>query len=73
MHERPADKRGKKLRVMSKGIGAALEKIDRDNRQAAEVILADPERYAGIQATWARAWMEKHSQKPAQEDVANNS
>ena len=45
---------------MSKGISAALDKIDRDNRQAAEVILADQERYQGIQLTWARAWMEKH-------------
>ena len=57
--------------VMSKGIAAALDKIDRDNRQASEVILADLERYAGIQVMWARAWMRNHGTKPEKKTENN--
>jgi hypothetical protein len=36
------------------------EKYDAGNREAAEIILADPERYAGLPLEWARLWMERH-------------
>ena len=33
---------------------------DAQNRLAAEVILADRERYAGLQVMWAEMWMQNH-------------
>ena len=36
------------------------EKYDAGNRETAEIILADPERYAGLPLEWARLWMERH-------------
>jgi hypothetical protein len=30
------------------------------NKEAACIILADPERYAGLPLEWARLWMERH-------------
>jgi hypothetical protein len=37
------------------------------NEQAARIILADPERYAGLPLIWARLWVERHglARKPA--------
>ncbi len=38
-----------------------MEKYEAGNRAAAEVILADPERYAGIQVIWAQMFMARDS------------
>jgi hypothetical protein len=32
----------------------------RGNEEAARIILADPERYAGLALKWARLWVERH-------------
>ena len=48
---------------MSANIREKLEKYDRDNRIAARIILADPERYAGLPLIWARMWTENHKEK----------
>jgi hypothetical protein len=33
---------------------------DRSNEQAARIILADPEKYAGLALEWARLWWTRH-------------
>lgn len=40
--------------------GPAWERYDQQNREAAEIILADPERYAGICLEWAQLWHRNH-------------
>ena len=36
---------------------------DKGNLEAARIILADPERYAGLPLEWAKLWMAKHERK----------
>jgi hypothetical protein len=36
---------------------------DKDNLEAARIMLADPERYAGSPLEWAKLWMAKHERK----------
>ena len=38
---------------------------DVNNRQAAGIILADPERYGPGMLAWARLWIERHGAEPA--------
>ncbi|HKD45176.1 MAG TPA: hypothetical protein VKD24_05920 [Candidatus Angelobacter sp.] len=44
--------------------------FDADNRRAAEIILADPEKYAGLPLIWAELWMKNHPQASAAEEEA---
>ncbi len=37
-----------------------IPSYDAANRQAARLILADVERYAGLMDAWARLWCERH-------------
>jgi hypothetical protein len=34
--------------------------FDADNRRAARIILADPEKHAGLALAWAKLWRERH-------------
>ncbi len=45
---------------MKQTIQQKTDRIDAGNREAAEVILADPVRFAGAQLIWARLWMGRH-------------
>jgi hypothetical protein len=38
-------------------------RFDRDNAEAAAIILADPERYDGALLEWARLWMSRHERE----------
>jgi hypothetical protein len=48
------------------------QKWTEGNEQAARIILADPERYAGLPTAWARLWVERHgpARKPAERGTA---
>ena len=37
-----------------------VAKANSDNRKAAEIILASPERYNGLPLEWARLWLASH-------------
>jgi hypothetical protein len=37
--------------------------FDRQNRELAELILAAPEKYQGLQLGWATLWLERHPPK----------
>lgn len=40
-----------------------IKNADSENRQAAEIILADPEKYDGLPLLWANLWMSNHAQR----------
>jgi hypothetical protein len=39
---------------------AKTRDYDRDNEEAAAIILADPVKYDGLMLKWAKSWMERH-------------
>lgn len=39
------------------------DRYDRQNREAARIILAKPQRYAGLPLEWARLWRSKRKEK----------
>jgi hypothetical protein len=52
---------------------AKIRNFDRDNDQSARIILADPERYAGLPLEWARLWMSRQGiqrKKPVSASMA---